>query len=59
MTTPRPDQAAFEIFAKLHPHEAHRRWPYRFWRHFQAQCPGVTRAAMRKMLKETEEKEMP
>lgn len=36
------DDKAFETFAQLHPDEAHAKWPRRFWRYFQKQCPEKT-----------------
>lgn len=48
------DDAAFEAFAMLHPHEAHAKWPDRFWEIFQTQFPGVPKEEMEKMLRETD-----
>ena len=41
---------AFEMFASIHPHEAHAKWPQRFWRYFQKRCPDVPKSEMEKML---------
>jgi hypothetical protein len=43
------------MFARIRPHEAHDLAPDRFWAYFQTQCPGVERAAMVAMLRETDE----
>ena len=45
----------FEVFAKLHPHEAHSEWPDRFWAFFQKQCPNVSREEMERLLAETDD----
>ena len=47
------EQKAFELFAHMHPHEAYDTWPERFWAYFQGKCPGVTRAQMEQLLRDT------
>lgn len=54
-----PKESAFEIFAHLHPHEAHAQDPDKFWSFFQTQCPGVSREQMIEMLGETKSDELP
>jgi hypothetical protein len=49
------EQVAWEWFAGAHPHEAHAKWPDRFWTFFQSRCPGVTREQMERTLMETGE----
>lgn len=49
------EQVAWEWFAGAHPHEAHEKWPDRFWDLFQSRCPGVTREQMERTLMETAE----
>lgn len=44
------EQAAFEMFALAHPHEAHETWPDRFWEFFHRQRPDLTRLKMEQML---------
>jgi hypothetical protein len=50
-------EAAFAVFAELHPHEAHTLDPDRFWSHFQKRCPGVSRTAMEALLHHTDQPE--
>ena len=47
------EQTAWEWFAGAHPHEAHAKWPARFWLFFHAKCPNVSRNRMKQLLKET------
>ena len=47
--------AAFEHFATVYPHEAYAHWPEEFWRFFSRQCPEISREAMERILRETEE----
>ena len=58
MATKKIDQQdewrAFRVFAKLYPHEAHKRDPDMFWRFFQEQCPGVSREEMQCLLRDTD-----
>jgi hypothetical protein len=49
------EHVAWEWFAGAHPHEAHAKWPDRFWQFFQSRCPGVTREQMERTLTETDE----
>ena len=49
------EQVAWEWFAGAHPHEAHAKWPDRFWEFFQSRRPGVTREKMARTLRETDE----
>lgn len=46
-------QSAFELFARVYPHEAAEIDPERFWRFFQSQYPGVTREQMEECLRES------
>lgn len=45
---------AFDAFAQAHPHEAYASWPERFWEFFQRERPGISRAQMEQVLRETE-----
>jgi len=49
------DDAAFRVFANLHPHEAYDTWPERFWEHFQEKMPGLSRQQMETLLAKTRE----
>ena len=55
MTDKQIEQAAFDVFATAHPHEAFETWPERFWEFFQRERPGVDRETMEQLLQETEE----
>lgn len=48
------ENAAWNMFATAHPHEAFAKWPERFWQFFHKQHPRVDRETMEAMLKETE-----
>ncbi len=50
---PRVEQAAFEAFAYLYPHEAHARWPDRFREFFLRVCPHQSEADMLQLLNQT------
>jgi hypothetical protein len=52
--TKRLEQQAFEVFARIHPHEAYTAYPDRFWKFFKKQYPGLTHQDMLNLLKETE-----
>lgn len=47
------EQTVWEWFAEAHPHEAHAKWPERFWRFFHAKRPKVSKDRMKQLLKET------
>ena len=49
------EQCAFDCFAGIYPHEAYETYPDRFWEYFHRKFPAVSRDAMEKMLKETDE----
>lgn len=48
------EASAWAAFATAHPHEAYASWPERFWQFFSEQAPGVSRAEMEALLRETE-----
>jgi hypothetical protein len=53
--TPSGDEEseAFELLARVYPHEAYEQDPERFWRYFQTVCPDVPRYSMERMLADT------
>lgn len=50
------EEAAFQAFATLHPHEAYGSYPDRFWGFFKTKQPQWTRDQMEQALAMTEEK---
>ena len=44
------EEAAFKVFANLHPREAYEKWPSRFWNLFQKERPNVSFATMIQLL---------
>ena len=53
-TTEAPDDegAMFGLLADAYPQEAYEAFPERFWLYFRAKCPGVSREAMERLLRE-------
>ena len=49
------EQWAFEVFAELHPHEANKLDPERFWTFFKIKRPNISRERMNEILSETDE----
>jgi hypothetical protein len=47
------EETVWGWFAEAHPHEAHAKWPERFWRFFHAKRPKVSKDRMKQLLKET------
>ena len=43
------DQAAFEMFAKMHPYECYTTYPDRFWEFFHREHPAITKEEMIEM----------
>ncbi len=51
---PPEDDISFRWMALMYPQEVHATDPYGFWTVFQQECPGVSRAEMERLLKESE-----
>lgn len=51
------EQATFDIFARLHPVEAHESHPDEFWEFVQRECPGISREKMIEILANAAEEE--
>lgn len=46
---------AFALFASAYPHEAYELDKDRYWRYVRQHFPGVTKAVMKKILRQTKE----
>jgi hypothetical protein len=55
MTDTEIDQMAFEMFAKIHPHECYATYPERFWEFFHREYPTITREEMIELINDTNE----
>ena len=55
MKTESPEDLAFKLFASVYPHEAHAQDPERFFALVERVKPGIPRAAVKRMLRETAE----
>lgn len=49
-------EIAWQMFAQMHPVEAHQKDPDKFWEYFHTRSPDMTREQMVALLKECEEK---
>lgn len=49
------EEWAWECFAAAHRHEAYALDAERFWKYYQTQRPGVSRLAMERILRETDD----
>ena len=49
------EELMWQWFAEAHPHEAHAKWPDRFWTFFHTKQPGLNRDEMERILADTDE----